>query len=339
MRWSSIFAVVMGLGAISCGREEAKVRPTPSPALAAITVKDTVIPSILDATGTAEPVQRATLSTKLMGTVTAVLVREGDRVRRGQPLVTIDQRDIDAKAGQASAAVSAAEAVRADAEVQAKRMRSLFADSAATRAQLDAAETGLARAVAGAQQARAAAAELTAVAGYARITAPFDGVVTRRFVDPGAFAAPGAPLVSVEDGSRLRVAVSAAPQAVRTLRRGDRLAAAIESRPADATVEGVVPVAGAVYTVNAIVDNAAGQFLPGSAASLALPQGSRHALLVPESAVVRQGDLAGVRVRSGAVAELRWVRLGARLGGSVEVLSGLRPGDQVLLDRALAETR
>ena len=88
-----------------------------------------------------------------------------------------------------------------DARTQAERFRALYADSAATRYQLEQVETGLARAEAGLQTARASRAELDAVGAYAEIRAPFSGVVTRRFVDPGAFVAPGAPILEVQDAS------------------------------------------------------------------------------------------------------------------------------------------
>ncbi|MGH7615623.1 MAG: efflux RND transporter periplasmic adaptor subunit, partial [Gemmatimonadaceae bacterium] len=124
-------------------------------------VHDTVISTTFDAAGVAEPLRQASLSTKLMGTVTEVLVAEGDGVSAGQPLVRIDARDLAAKEMQLAASIAEAEAVHRDAETQATRMRALYADSAATRAQLDAAETGLARAEAGVRSARAAADELT----------------------------------------------------------------------------------------------------------------------------------------------------------------------------------
>ncbi|HEU4564307.1 MAG TPA: efflux RND transporter periplasmic adaptor subunit, partial [Gemmatimonadaceae bacterium] len=269
------------------------------------------------------------------GTITAVLVKEGDIVRAGQPLVRIDARDIVARQAQVGASMADAEAQYRDAATQASRIRALYADSAATRAQLDAVETGLARAEAGLRATRAAAAEVGAMGDYAVVRAPFAGVVTRRFVDPGAFAAPGAPLVSVQDGARLRVAASAAPDAVRGLARGDTIAASIEGKPTRAVVEGVVPAPGGnLYTVNAIVDNGDRAFLPGSAASLALPQGARQAIVVPAAAVRREGDLTGVTLRLSGGDELRWVRVGRESGGVVEVLSGLRAGDQVVIPGA-----
>ncbi len=304
-----------------------------------VTLQDTTVPVTLDAAGVAEPMQQATLSTKLMGTVTEVLVQEGDRVSAGQVLVRLDARDLAAKEQQVAASVSEAEAMLREAETQAGRIRALYADSAATRAQLDQAETGLARAQAGVRAARAAAAELGAVSSYAAVRAPFAGIVTRRFVDPGAFAAPGAPLVAVQDASQLRVTVQVAPDAVRDLRRGGAIDATIEGRPARATIEGIVPaMAGNLYTVNAIVPNRDGMHLAGSAATLLLPRGTRTAIVVPAAAVTREGDLTGVRVRGAATDDVRWVRLGRAHGDGIEVETGLRAGEQVVVPARPATT-
>ena len=298
----------------------------------AVAVRDTALPTTFDAVGVAAPIRQATLSTKLMGTVTAVLATEGDIVVAEQPLVRIDARDLAAKSAQAAASVADAEAVQRDALAQALRIRALFADSAATRAQLDAVETGLARAEAAVRAARAAAGELGAASSYATVRAPFAGVVTRRFVDPGAFAAPGAPLVSVQDVSVLRVSASAAPDAVRGLRRGLSIAATVEGERVSAIVEGVVPAAsGNLYTVNALVPNRARAILAGSAATLALPLGRHAALVVPAEAVTREGDLTGVTLRGAAADERRWVRLGRTVGDAVEVTAGLRRGDRVVV--------
>jgi RND family efflux transporter MFP subunit len=316
----------------ACGREAA---PTPAgrPPLGGtpVAVTDTLIADAYEAAGTAEPIRVATLSTKLMGTVTAVSVHEGDQVAIGQLLVRLDARDLDAKRAQVEAGLAEASAVRQDATVQVGRIRALYADSAATKAQLDQAETGLARADAAVANARGMAAELAATASYAEVRAPFAGIVTRRYVDPGSFAAPGAPLVTVEDASTLRVTVSVAPDAVRGLRRGAAVTATIGDTAIRATVEGVVPSGANLYTVNALVPNAHGRFLSGSAAALALPRGTRRAILVPSGAIVRQGDLTGVRTARAGQVSLRWVKLGRAQGGAVEVLSGLAPGDTVLV--------
>lgn len=295
-------------------------------------VTDTVIADVFEASGTAEPIQQATLSTKLMGSVTRVHVREGDVVRAGQLLLELDAQDLAAKRARAAATLREAQAVHGEAELHAGRIRALYADSAAAKAQLDAAETGLARAAAGVEAARAVAAEVEAAAQYAQIRAPFGGVITQRFVDPGAFAAPGTPLVALENSSRLRVSATAPPNAVKTVTRGSMIQGAVEGEPVDLRVEGVVPGPGAnLYTVNAVVSNPNRKFLSRSAATLALVQAERRALVIPAAAVIREGALTGVHLRLGDETELRWVRLGRSLGDWVEILSGLEAGDLVVL--------
>lgn len=333
-RTARLLALTLACGAVAAGcRDTPEVAGASEPSSAAtatVAVRDTTIVAVLEAAGTAEPFAQATLSTKLMGTVLEVLVREGDAVAAGAPLLRIDARDLDARRAQVAAQLSEAQAVRAEAITQAERMRRLFADSVATRAQLDGAETGLARANAAVRQVEAGAAELEATIGYAVVRAPFAGTVTRRLVDPGAFAAPGAPLLTVEDGSRLRVSASVAPSAVRGLRRGQTLDARIEGTATTAVIEGVVPASGgATYTVNAIVDNRSRGALPHSAAVLLLPQGSQTVRVIPLSAIIRDGDLTGVRVRRDSTMDLRWIRIGRVIGRDAEVLSGLDAAERV----------
>lgn len=316
--------------------------PAPAPtsaslgasSLETVAALDTVVTATVEAAGVAAPIQDATLSTRLMATVTGVLVREGDVVRRGQVLVRLDTRDLSAKDEQVKAGLAAAESQAAEAERYAVRIRALYADSAAPKALLDGAEAGLAQANAGLAQARGAQRELAAVAEYGAVRAPFDGVVIRRFVDPGAFAAPGAPLVTVQDARTLRLAVTTTPDLARGIARGRMIEARIEGIPAVAKVEGVVPaIGGGLYTINALVSDRDGRYASGGAAVLLVPRGTRRGILVPETAVVRQGDLTGVRVLESGDPTLRWVRLGEARGDLVEVLSGLQGGERVVATR------
>jgi RND family efflux transporter MFP subunit len=301
----------------------------------AYVIRDTTVSATLTATGVAEPFAQSTLSTKLMGTVLSVSVAEGDRVARGQPLLRIDARDIDAKREQTSAAIASAEAVQREAALNASRWRALYADSAAPRAQLDAAEAALTRADAGVQSARAMLGELSALGDYATVRAPFAGIVTRRFVDPGAFAAPGAPLLTLQDGSRLRVSVAVPPTHAAHVRRGMTLPVTVEGSAAESTVEGVVPAgAGELFTINALVPNRDGRLPVGGAATLSVPAGKRSAVLVPGMAIRREGDLTGVTVVQRGVSTVRWVRLGPARQDFVEVLAGLRAGDTIRVPHA-----
>lgn len=315
-------------------REASAAQPDGAPYV----VRDTSVMATQEATAVAEPFAQATVSTKLMGTVTAVLVKEGDRVAAGQPLVRIDARDLDAKRQQVQAGIASAEAMHREAELMATRMRALFADSAAPKAQLDAAEAGLARARAGVSAARAGEAEIDAIAGYAVVRAPFAGTVTQRFVDAGAFAAPGAPLVTVQDNSTLRIAAAVAPDVAAGIKRGATVSVTVEGVEGSAQVEGVVPApGGSLYTINALVKNRDGRLLAGGASRLRVGTGTRQMLLVPSSALRREGDLTGVTVSSGGVTTTRWIRTGAVVGDRVEVLAGLAAGDTVHVPNAKAK--
>jgi len=306
--------------------------PISTEGLRAVAVTDSLLPDVSEAVGSAAPLLSSTLSTKLMATVSSVHVQAGDRVQRGDLLVSLDVRDIDAKASQASGNLQGAEAMLADAEVQVARMRALYADSAAPKAQLDAAEAGLARARAAVLGARGGVAEAAAVREYGAIRAPFDGVVTQRFVDPGAFAAPGAPLVMVQQSGSLRVTALVPPAAAMRVARGAKVEVSIEGIATTGTIEGVVAApSGGLYTVNVIVANPDGAFASGGSATVLLPGGERTVRLIPANAVTREGDLTGVLVRANDVTERRWVRLGRSRGAYVEVLSGVNAGDMVMV--------
>jgi RND family efflux transporter MFP subunit len=327
--------VVFALTRASVSESKPSIATTPLHSDALYTAHDTTISAEFNAGGVAAPIRQATLSTRLMGAVTDVQVREGEHVAAGQILLRIDARDLTAKSSQAAAGVAEATALHNDAVVQANRIRALYADSAATRVQLDAAETGVARTRAGLEAAQAAATELGAVSSYSVIRAPFSGIVTKRFVDPGAFATPGAPLVTIQDVSTLRISATTTPSVAQGLQRGQILSAQVERSRVQAAIEGVVPAAaGNLYTINALVPNATGGLLAGSRASLALPTGARRVLVVPSSAVTRVGDLTGVTLRTEQGDDRRWVRLGVTLGDMVEVTTGLKNGERIVVPNA-----
>ncbi|HSJ32037.1 MAG TPA: efflux RND transporter periplasmic adaptor subunit [Longimicrobiales bacterium] len=335
MKTMRMAAAVAGVALLAgCASDHETVQPAEQAAAQqGVELVVTAAPRIshLNAAGVVEPLAEATLSTKLMGAVTAVLVQEGDVVASGQPLLRIDARDLNAQRARVEAGQAEAQAVLHEAELHVARMRALYEDDAAPRAQLDAAETGYNRALAGVAAARAGAAELAAVSSYAEVRSPFAGTVVRRMVDRGSFAAPGAPLLVVQDTRRLRVSVSAPPDAVRGLARGAEVTAVIEGEAVPAIIEGVVPGAAGLFTVNAIVDNSASLLPATGAATLALPQDMRTTILIPVHAVRRQGDLTGVQLLRDDAVITRWVRLGVELGDSVEVVSGLRNGDRILV--------
>lgn len=296
-----------------------------------IVLADTVLTTTFDAPGVADPLQQATMSTRLMGAVTAVHVAEGQMVRAGQSLVEIDARDLTARAAQIAASVADAEALQREAATHAARFTALYQDSAATRAQYDAALTGVARAEAGLRAARASAGELESMRSYATVRAPFSGMITMRMADVGSFAAPGTPLVIVQDISSLRLSASIPADVARTLRKGAVLAVQVEGDSGSATVEGVIPTStGGLFIVNARLLNTHNRYRAGSVVTLRVPMGTRAAIAVPQDALVRDGDLVGVIVRHNGLDARRWVRIGMQTTTHAEIVGGLRIGETIV---------
>lgn len=325
----SVTALVMG----GCRAEKA-----PEPRAHAridgrvLVVRDSAAGGVLRASGTAEPVLRADLSTRLMGSVLAVNVREGDKVRQGQVLLKLDGQELASKSKGLESGIEAARSQLKLADLSLRRVRALRSDSAVSQAELDRAEAEYKGARSALESLESQAGELRAVTGYATLLAPFDGRVVSRRVDPGAMASPGVPLLRVEDASRLRIRVNTAVEGAAGLKAGQELTGTVGERPVRARIEGMVPSeSGNLVTVNAIVENAGGELPSNASATLDLPIGGAHLRLVPTDALLREGDLVGVTVRTAKGDHRRWIRTGRDFGGQVEVLSGLREGDTLVI--------
>jgi RND family efflux transporter MFP subunit len=304
-------------------------------------VRESRTPRGVPAVGAVEPIRRASPASRLMGTVVAAPFEEGDRVDSGQVLVQIDDRDLAARRTQVESRVGEAEVLLRDAEMNLARMRTLETERAIAGIQLEQAQTGQARAAAGVESARAALRELEANAAYGTITAPFAGEIVRKNLSVGDVATPGAPLFVLEDLSRIRVVASVGEAAAARLRAGARVPVEIEAAGARAVgvVEAVLPSSRPPVTgfrVNVVLGRPSAAVISGMTATVLVPSGEPDAvpgtrLSVPRDALVRRGEMVGVFVVDGTTARLRWVRIGLEEGESVEVLSGLRGGERVVI--------
>lgn len=312
--------------------------------------------------------QTATLVSRIVAPITQVLVQPGDHVRTGQPLVLLDARDLTAARSRAQAAVEAAReaANAAAAERQAAdavfvlatatytRVANLRAKNSATPHELDEALAGLhaaeaprgaraqiARAAAGIQEAEAAAEASSVSRSYATIAAPFDGVVTQKLVEAGNMAAPGVPLLTIEDTRAFRLEVRVDQSRASLVRLGQPVDVAIdEGAPATDS-----SMTGRVAEISHVVDENAHAFLAkiDLPATTAIRSGmfgrarfagaARRDLAVPATSVVRQGQIASVFVvdRSG-IARLRLISAGEESAGAIEVRAGLDAGETVVVN-------
>lgn len=292
----------------------------------------------LEVTASVEPFRRATPGTVLMGRVDAILKKEGDRVRAGDALARIASVDVAARRAQAEAAVAAASAMEENARLTRERVERLHARSAAS-------DKNLEDAVAGHEAAQAqlrAAQEGVRAAGvyvdYAVVKAPFDGVVTHRNIETGDMAAPGLPLFTVEDLSKMKVESQVAESDAAGLRAGapvEVVISALDGATFPGIIDEILPAADArsrTFLVRVVLDNTDGRLRPGTFARLLFPRtGSASPVAVPESALVRRGPLTGVfTVDDGGRARLRWITVGSARGGAVEVLTGLGAGERIV---------
>jgi RND family efflux transporter MFP subunit len=339
----SAWVLFLPLLAGACGGSRASHEAAPlSVRVAEVTESRT--PRGVPAVGAVEPIRRASPASRLMGTVTAAPFEEGDRVSAGQVLVQIDDRDLAARRTQVESRVGEAEVLLRDAETNLTRMQALDAERAIAGIQLEQAQTGRSRAAAGVESARAALRELDANAAYGTITAPFAGEIVRKNVNLGDVATPGVPLFVLEDLSRIRVVASVGEATAARLRPGERVPVEIEAAGVRAVgvVEAVLPSSRPPVTgfrVNVVLDRPSPAVISGMTATVLVPSdepdaGRAARLLVPREAVVRRGEMVGVFLVEGTTARLRWVRTGLEDGDAVEVLSGLKRGERVVVGEA-----
>lgn len=293
--------------------------------------------------GTVQAVQSAVLTAQTNARVLALPHEVGDTVRQGEVLLRLTDVEQQSAALAAKAQVAAARAAYVDAEANYRRYAAIYpqgyvakatydqslAQRNAAKAQLDAAQ----------EQARNAGAQQD----YTVVRAPFDGVVTKRYVQAGeAVAGPPfpQPLIAIASLAQLRVEATL-PQAVAEALRaaGHATVLADDGRRIEAGQLTVFPVADpATHTVTVRLDLPAGTrgLYPGVTVKLAFAgtgiAADKTALSLPAGALVQRGELTGAYVVEGGTVSLRQLRVGERQGGRATVLAGLAPGERVALD-------
>ena len=186
------------------------------------------------------------------------------------------------------------------------------------------------------ESARAEVASIQVTQGYAKIAAPISGVVTVKHADVGSLAAPGAPLLTLEDSRRYWLEVAVPESQAARIRRGQSLAVQVEAAgiSTTATVSEIIPTADPTTRTTLVrLDLPASPKLRSGLFGRAwVPVGQRQALWVPQQAIVERGQLQGVYVvGQDNIARFRLIRTGAASLGDVEILSGLTGGELVVV--------
>ena len=298
-------------------REEA---PLPPASVTTIDVKAQDTPVMEEVVGTVRPRLEANVSAKVTGRVLSLEATPGRRVKKGELLAKIDP-------GEMTAVLEAARATMEQAMRDKERADRLAAQNAIAQAELEKATAQL-------RVSSARVKEAESLIANAEVTAPFDGVVTRKLMEPGDLATPGRALFSMEDQSLLRLEIDVAESLAGKISLGQTLRVEVEGAGAeiDGKVSEVAPsadVGSRTFRIKLDLPSTpalrAGQF--GRAL---LPRGMRKALMVPLSSIIRRGQMDYVFVATEGKAHLRIVRLGHAGKDRVEVLAGLDDGEKIV---------
>lgn len=355
-----VTAGLIGL-AISCGHQQP---PAAAPGAPPLRVRTLVVetsewPGIYEAVGTVRARTAAALSSKVMGYVQEVKVQAGDAVRAGQLLILLDSRDLDAARRQAEAALNEAKSAIAEADnavaaakaqlelaqVTFRRMKDLHEKRSVSEQEFDEAAAKVRMAEANHQmalsrrrqleekigQATEALRSAEIMRGYAEIRAPFDGVITEKMIDPGALAAPGAPLLTIERAGAFRLEARLEESMLAHVRAGQEVEVELEAlaRTIQARVSEVVPAvdpASRAFLVKIDLPNLPG-LRSGLFARARFRTAPRRVLAIPAEAIVRRGQVQSVFVVEDGRARTRLVTTGQQRDSQVEVLTGLAPSE------------
>jgi RND family efflux transporter MFP subunit len=322
----------------------------------------TDVADAFEAGGVVQARTTAAIMARIQAPILEVRVSPGDRVRAGQVLLVLDGSDLAAQARSARAAAlaadqgvaaaaadqQAAEAALTLARATHERIAGLHAKRSATAQELDDATSALRAAEARAagatararsavslvESARAASDGAATTASFATITAPFDGVVAEKMVEPGNMATPGTPLLRLEDTRGFRLDVRVDESRSGQIARGAIVPVSLDSGTGGATIT----LSGTVSEIARATDTDARAFLvkitlpdtaglrSGTFGRAHFGGASRRALTVPANAVVRRGQMTSVLVVDQDVARLRLVNV-----SGTEVLAGLSEGEVVIV--------
>lgn len=289
-----------------------------------------------------QPVKQSTISAQASGRIATLMVKSGDKVKAGQLLATVDDRETQTGVQRSQAQLAQAQAELRNAQANFDRTRELQSKGFVSKAALDTADSQLKGALAGRDQAGAGAKQSALAQGFTKVTAPYDGWVLQTHVEAGDLAVPGKPLLTLYAPLPIRAVVQ-----VPVSRLGAANAAGtVEILLPDASGNGrwirpvsrsSVPTADPVsQTIEwrlELPSDLAKSLLPGQQVRVRFSGNQSDRMVVPAGAVLRRGELTALYVVSGNGFALKVVRLGAEHGGDgIEVLAGLTSGDLVALE-------
>jgi RND family efflux transporter MFP subunit len=288
------------------------------------------------AIGTVRAIAETVVASRILGRVeTLAITRAGQPVQQGELLVELEADDLRAAGEQARAVLRVAETRRDKARIDFARSEELVQGGVAAPDRLDTDRAALAAAQAEVERAQQSVAGADSALAFATIRAPITGIVVDKQVQQGDIVQPGQPICTLYDPTRLQLVAVVREELAGRLRLGQAVSVTIDALglPCEGTVSEIVPTAEArsrSFEVKVTGPCHAG-VVTGMFGRLQVPLDTVAELRVPRRAVQAIGQLDFVTVVTGERAVRRYVRTGRERGDDVEVLSGLAPGEVVLV--------
>ncbi len=335
-----------------CGTSPKKVEVPPRPVIHGVKVqivKGKKIPDYDQAVGTIKSKKTAELSSKIMGQILAVEAEQGESVHQGEPLIFISSRSIRKKEEeafdhykQAVWALKEAEQEKKLAHVTWKRYRNLFIQKAISPQESDEiavkkniANLNLLQAEAEVKMAESNLEQTKVMLSDAEIDAPFSGIVVKKIAHVGDMAVPGMPLLTLEDDSEYFLKAHLNENLLPVLKKGMKILVKIPSlsKTLNGKIVRIDPVVSPETRTFEVKIALKGESLSsGLYAEAEIPVSEKKVILVPKKALVRKGDLIGVyAVNQKGIVSYRLIRTGEKKGIFVEIVSGLHPGNLIIV--------
>jgi RND family efflux transporter MFP subunit len=329
------------LGAFRHGVIQGASQPVPEETTAGLATEKVALqtsPVNTEAVGTVQAEQLAAVTSRVVANIVEMRVSAGQRVTNGDILVVLDDRDLRHRVEQAQDAVRGAEATLAQAQSDYQRDKPLFDQQVITPYDFEHTQTNLKTAEANLHRLQQAQKEAEVNLSYAVICSPFAGVVVDKLANLGDLAAPGKPLLTMYEQGRLWLEANVPEELMNRIHLNEALTFRIDAmgREMRGRVVEMVPSSDpSTRTVAARVRlNETQEIVPGMFGRLLIPMKPEEVLAVPASAVIRAGQLTMVDVAAEGRVQRRTVQLGRAIGDRFEVLSGLAPGETVVLRAA-----
>lgn len=338
----SIIALITATTFNACGSAESKTFEEANPIQVKVhKVDNSIVQHFVSASGSIEASQSANTSTRMMGHVDKLYVKVGQEVNKGDLLLQINSKDLDAKKAQVEAGIRQAKSAFDNADKDLERFKLLHKKGSASDKELENITTHFDMAKGSLETAEQMRKEVLAQYDYLSIRAPFAGRVINTFVKEGSMAKPGYPLVAIESTDQFEAQVMVAEEDIKLIEENQK--ANIHLKSSNQKIEGLVTEVsrsskntGGQYLVKIALEKDSMGMLAGMFVNAQIEvkgEVKSETILIPQKALMQKGQLKGVyALGENNTAILRWLRLGKSNGEMVEVLSGLDEGETIILE-------